>query len=140
MFDAAALAALLLSFGGSLAASAVRDWVKDHFGEGQQVPRDELERELQAFLDVNGVKAKAATVIDLWAGKGALKVTGSSLYAPDAITMGAGKGAEFSVGDGTTTETDRTKIEIGIGASIKGSDSAVKQTPDGDITFHVGKK
>ncbi len=140
MFDVAALATLLLSFGGSLAASAVHDWVKDHFGEGQRVSRDELERDLQAFLDLNGVKTEAATVINLWAKKGVLKVTGISFYAPDAITMGAGKGAKFSVGDGSTTETDRTKIDIGTGARIEGSDAAVKQNPDGSVTFHVGEE
>ena len=126
--------------GVGIASSAAYDWLKGRFGTGQHISRADLERDLQAFLDVQGAKVRAATVIDMWATRGFLNISGSDLYAPDEITIGAGKGAAFSFGDGSKSETDRTGIVAGRGARIAGSDAAVRQKPDGSISFHVGKK
>ena len=143
MIDSAALhgaAALVAELGIGIATSAAYDWLKTRFGSGQHVSREDLERELQALLDVQGAEVRAATVIDMWAAQGVLRIAGSNLYAPDQITMGAGKGAAFSFGDGSKSETDKTGIVAGTGARITGSNAAIRQNPDGSISFHVGKK
>ena len=143
MIDPAALhgaASVVTQLAGGIASSAAYDWLKTRFGSGQHVPREDLERELQGFLDVNGADVRAATVIDMWAAQGFLSIVGSKLYAPDSITMGAGPGASFSFGDGSKSETDKTGITAGAGARITGSNTAIRQNPDGSISFHVGKK
>jgi len=134
-----AIASGLGDLGLGVTSNAAYDFFKKRFAGQTQINKSELENALGDFLVVQGVKAKAATVITLLAEKGYLQVTGSTLYAPNELAFGAASAGKFVVGDGTTTKTDKTAIQAGQGAFIAGSGSAVVQNADGSISFHVGE-
>ena len=130
---------ILGSFGVNVAASAFWDFLKQSFSNKSQLDRATFERELTAFLQVHGANVKASTVIDMFAAQGLLSIKGSTLFAPNQITMGAGPESEFSFGYDSKSTTDRTEIETPGEAEIRGRNAAIVQNPDGSISFLVGQ-
>lgn len=62
--DLSQVTAILRDIGVSLTASAIYDFLKSKFQGDQQIERAVVERELDAYLKIHGVKAEAATVIN----------------------------------------------------------------------------
>jgi len=129
---------VLGSLGVNVASNAVYDFLKTSFSGKNTSSRAEFERELGSFLKVHGANVQASTVVDMFAAQGLLSVQGSTIYAPQQITMGAAPGAQFSFGNDSTSSTDRTKVETPGNARISGSNAAMRQNPDGSISFLVG--
>lgn len=134
-----AVATALAELGMGITSNAAYDYLKAQFKGRTEISTSELQSAIGNYLTVKNVNANAATAMELLAKRGIIQVIGSNLYAPLSLMMGAEKGATFSVGDGTTTRTDRTAIEMGVGAKIQGSNAEVRQNPDGSISFLVGK-
>jgi hypothetical protein len=116
-----------------ISSNAAYDYLKQRFQNRTEVTAPELQTAIGDYLVLNGVKADAATVMNLLAQKGILAVSNSQLYAPQSLTVGAAPGAVFSIGDSTTTRTDKTAIQAGAGAYVQGSNAAIVQNPDGSI-------
>lgn len=133
------VATIVSQLGLGVASNALYDYLNNRFASQTEVSATELQGALGDYLVLHNINADASTVMEVLAEKGVIQVTGSHLYAPLQLTIGAGPGATFSVGDGTTTRTDRTAIKAGPGAYMRGSNAAVVQEPDGSISFKVGK-
>jgi hypothetical protein len=131
------VASLLRDLGINIAASAMYDFFRTRFLSGGQ-NRQALETDLNSFLSLNGVHVSAATVIDAFAAKGLLEVRGTTLYAPQSITMGAAAGATFAFGFDSVSRTDSTAIHAQGDAVMHGTNAEVRQNPDGSVSFHVG--
>jgi hypothetical protein len=66
------------------------------------------------------------------------ELTGSLLFAPEAIRLASAAHTGFSFGDNSVSATRRTRIDAGAGAFIVGTGGAeVRQNPDGSISFHT---
>jgi hypothetical protein len=129
--------AVLEGLGLNVASSAIWDYVKARVAKGREPVL--LQRELDAFLKIQGVTARASTVIEAFARKGVLQVRDSVFYAPTSATIGAGAGATFSFGQNSVSRTDTTSVHAqGDTAAIEGKNAAVVQRPDGSIAFIVG--
>lgn len=107
---------------------------------GTAAPTKEgLEQELESVISAHGINVKASTIVDFLADKGVIKITNSTIYAPEQISYAAKGGSVFFGGTGKSS-TDSTIISTegeGSGISIKGN-GAVKQNSDGSISFHTG--
>ena len=122
----------------NITSDAMYDYLKSKFAGRTDITTSELQGALNDYLIMHGVKANASTIMTVLAERGVVSVTQSDLYAPSKLTIEAGPGANFIVGDQTTTRTDTTAIKAGSGAFMKGSNAAVVQNPDGSISFKVG--
>ncbi|MCI5045095.1 MAG: hypothetical protein MRY72_10390 [Aquisalinus sp.] len=122
----------------SVASSAAYDFLKTRFQGKQIITIGELESALSDFLVINGIDAKADTVMNLLADQGVLQVENSNLHANKSLKISAGPNGLFVVGNNTTTSTDKTAIKAGGGAFMKGQNAAVIQGEDGSVSFHVG--
>ena len=136
--DLSQVTAILRDIGVSLTASAIYDFLKSKFQGDQQIERAVVERELDAYLKIHGVKAEAATVIKAFADSGLLSIKDSHLFAPDAILIGAGEGAQFSFGQNSSSRTSTTAIHATGKALVEGVNSGMSQNADGSIGFMVG--
>ena len=85
--DLSPISAILRDIGVSLTARAIYDFLKSKFQGSEQIECAVVERELDAYLKVHGVKAEAATVITASADSGFLSIKDSHLFAPDAILI-----------------------------------------------------
>lgn len=132
------VAIIVGQLGIGVTSDAIYDYLKSKFAGRTEITTTELQVALNDYLIIHGVTADASTIMTVLAEKGVISVTQSQLYAPDQLIVGAGPGAAFSVGDQTTTRTDNTAIKAGSGAFMSGSNAAVRQNPDGSISFHVG--
>jgi hypothetical protein len=133
------IASALGDLGFGIASNAAYDFLKQRFAGRTEATVAELQEAIGEYLILNGVRANAATVMQLLASKGYLQVTGSQLHAADKLSFGAASGAKFTVGHNMRTSTDKTAIEAGHGAFITGSGAGVVQNADGSISFNVGK-
>jgi hypothetical protein len=136
--DLSPISAILRDIGVSLTASAIYDFLKSKFQGREQIECAVVERELDAYLKVHGVKAEAATVITAFADSGFLSIKDSHLFAPDAILIGAGEGARFSFGQNSSSSTSTTAIHATGNALVEGANSGMSQNADGSISFMVG--
>lgn len=87
-----------------------------------------------------GAVVEARTVIEMFASQGLLRIEHSILYAPESISIGADKNAEFIFGQDSVSETAKTKIEVRGNSEIRGTNAEIRQNDDGSISFLVGKK
>jgi hypothetical protein len=131
------LSSVAQNLGINMAASALWDGLKQTF-VSPTITRPEAEEKLGAYLRLHGVSVSASTVIDALAISGVLSIQGSTLYAPAAITMGAGPGARFQFGNNSSSITSSSRIDAGAGAQVTGSNASVRQNPDGSVVFSVG--
>lgn len=130
---------ILAGLGVNIASSVVYDFLKGKI-TATGANRTTVEAELQSYLRVHGINVAASAVIGAFASHGLLSIQGSTLYAPDQITMGAGSNARFVFGNNSTSRTDRSSIDAGQGAFIEGSNAAIVQNLDGSISFLVGEE
>lgn len=134
----AAVAQALPSIAAGITSNAAYDFLKSKFAGKQAIPEPEFKQAISDFLVLHGVKANAETVMTLLAERGVLQVTNANLHAKNALEFGASGNGRFVVGHNTKTSTDKTAIHAGQGAYITGQNAAVRQNPDGSISFHVG--
>lgn len=129
---------LLSSFGVNIASNIIYDLVKARLLRGPAREADIVEEIQTQFpkLTLQGVRAIAKTVIDLFARNGDIEVRGSTLQARDSVWMRSAPGTTFTFGDGSVSETQNSRIEAGSGAYIQGTGGAeIRQNPDGSISF-----
>src|SRR5713101_7565633 len=93
------VAGVLANLGMGITSNAAYDYLKDKFKGRTEVSASELQGAIGDYLIINKVNADAGTVMEILAKQGVIQVTGSNLYEPLSLTMGAAKGAAFSVGD-----------------------------------------
>ncbi|MCK9363477.1 MAG: hypothetical protein M0P74_07755 [Syntrophales bacterium] len=136
--DVSAFLAVLQNFGIGISASAFVEFLKAYFESRKTSSPQEFARHLDSFLKIQGVTVNASTVIDAFAERGLLTIQGSTLFAPDKITMGAGQNATFVFGNDSVSRTNNTAIHARGNAQVVGSNAAVVQNPDGSVSFLVG--
>ena len=135
--DVSALLEELQGLGISVSASAFVEFLKAYFESRKTSTPEEFEQNLDSFLKIQDISVSAATVINAFAAKGLLSIQGSTLFAPQQITMGAGYGATFVFGDNSVSSTNSTAIHAQGNAQIVGSNASVVQS-EGSINFMVG--
>jgi len=103
---------------------------------GLAADQHDLERELQAFLELHNINVKAATVIDIYAQKGDISIQGTRLFAPESISMQSAPDTQVVFGNNSVSETSNSSIVAGLGATIHASGGAsIRQDLDGSISF-----
>ncbi len=130
---------ILGNLGLGVATNAVYDFLKSRLLSFNPPTAEQLATELQNVIDLTGVKASAATVINALASHGIITIRQSQLHGPQGVIIGAVNGQAF-FGDNSVSSTDKTAIHangIGTGIKIQGT-GAVKQNADGSISFHTG--
>lgn len=130
---------VLGNLGLGLATNAVYDFLKSRMLSPNPPTVSQLAAELQNVIDMNGVQVNAATVINALASDGIITIRQSHLHGSEGVTFGAVNGKAF-FGDDSVSSTDKTAIHaqgMGSGIGIHGT-GAVKQNPDGSISFHTG--
>jgi hypothetical protein len=114
------LVSFLVSIGINVVSSAVYDKLRSFFSKKPNPTSEELTKEMQKHL-----------------ANGNLIISGSHVFAKDSICLESSMGTEFQIKDGSSTRTDQTSMEVGLGAFISGSGgAAIHQSKDG-ITFSV---
>ncbi len=64
-------------------------------------------------------------------------ISGSKIFAEESVMMASSVGSKFQVKDGSSSKTDHTSIEVGMGASVTGQNgAAIRQSKEG-ISFSV---
>ena len=132
-------ATVLGNLGLGLATNAVYDFLKSRMLSPNPPTVKQLAAELQNVIAMNGVQVTAATVIEALASNGIITIRQSHLHGSEGVTFGAVNGQAF-FGDNSVSSTDKTAIHAqGMGSGIKiDGTGAVKQNPDGSISFHTG--
>jgi hypothetical protein len=134
------LAAVLSNLALGVGANAIYDAIKNYITSSPECSREGLERALQDVIRVSGQTIRAATIVDVLAQSGAIVFKDSSIYAPDQISYVATNGSRVTFGGTGRSETKTTAItSTGRNArmDIEGN-GAVRQNPDGSISFHTG--
>jgi hypothetical protein len=128
---------LLLGLGVSLTSNVIYDFLKSSISQ-QKISKEELTNELEKFLNIENAKIIAEKIIDFTAENGDINISGTYIYAENSITMKSANGTKFSFGNGSSSETSKTRIDAGKGAKIEGKGGAqIRQNPDGSISFLV---
>lgn len=132
------LGGIVGDIGLGLATNAVYDVIKSSLGFNKGEDRKVIEAKIQNVIDMHGMQIEASTVIEMLARKGVVSITGSQLFAPKSIHMGAAGGSAY-FGDNSTSATAKSSIQaIGIGTGIKMSGNAsIRQNEDGSISFYT---
>lgn len=131
------LTEILIPFGVNIASNVIYDFFKGQFASSRAVDRTTLKTGLVAFLNVENADVVAETIIDFLAQNGDIGIRGSRIFAKKSIFYGSQVGTKFSL-EGSTSQTDKTRIIAGRDARIVGQGGAqVRQNEDGSITFHV---
>ncbi|MDA1348222.1 MAG: hypothetical protein O3A47_05055 [Chloroflexi bacterium] len=129
----------LQGFGISVSASAFFEFFRNYLRTRKSSDLKEFQDQFENFLSVEGVEVEAGSVIEMLAERGLLAIRNSQLYAPESITLAAGKDGEFRFGFDSESRTDTTAIKARGAAQIRGKNAAIVQNPDGSISFRVGK-
>lgn len=131
------LSHLLSNLGLNVASNAIYDFVRIAIQRSPESTRDSLQKELSAFLHVEGADTKAETIITFLAQRGDIVITGSRIYAKEKIEMSSAPGTKFVFGDNSSSSTAKSSIQVGHGAFIQGQGGAkIVQNSDG-ISFHT---
>ena len=134
------VASMLSQLGVSIASQAIYDFAKSRIRGAQQSASSLAEGLAQEFpsLTVDGADVVAHTVIDFFAERGFIQIRGSSIYARKSVWMRSAAGTKLTFGDGSTSSTDRTRIDAGKGAQIIATGGAeIRQNEDGSISFRT---
>ncbi len=132
------LQSILTDIGGGIISNAFYDTFKSILSKGT-TPKSEFESNIKDLLQLHNVKVEGTALITLLSKKGYLHIDGSSIISKSRITIGSLDNGQFLFGNNSTSETDKSKIEAGVGAFIKGTGkSNIKQDENGNITFSVG--
>lgn len=129
---------VLAEIGINVASDAVWRTLQEIFQE-KNPTRDELAQDLQSEvpeLSIKGAEAIADSAIDMLAEQGELEVTDSRLYAKESFTIASEPWTEFRV-SGSTTETEKSKIDVSEGTEIVGKGAKIEQDEDGNISFYT---
>lgn len=126
---------LLTSLGINLASSAIYDLIRTFAGEKKFFTED-FKKELVSLIKVENASVKADKIIDFLAQRGDINISGSYIFANESISFKSWQGTAFSFGNGSVSETKKSKISAGQGARIIGKGGAkVVQDGDGNINF-----
>lgn len=134
------VATLLATQSLSLASQAIYDLVKARLNSGKQTI-DQLSEALEdkfPGLKVIGATVVAQTAIDFFAERGDIEIRESDIHAKNSVWMRSAVGTKLTFGDGSSSATDRTRIDAGRGARIEMTGGAsIEQDEDGNIKFRV---
>lgn len=71
-------------------------------------------------------------IIEFLAKNGDITICGSNIFARESICFQSSKGNSFQIKKGSSTKTDQTLVEVGIGGLFEGSNGAfMKQSKNG---------
>lgn len=89
-------------------------------------------------LKVNEADIKAENIIQFLAKEGKIAITRSNIHSGNAINMQSAKGTSLLFGEGSTSSTPKTRIQVGNGAYIQANGGAgVRQNEDGSIEIYT---
>lgn len=127
----------LTSVGIHVASSAIYDGMKKIFSTSNPT-REELKQAISASLNIVNADIHAEQIINILAENGSITITGTHIFANKSIDMFSSKNTELSLGNNSTSETDKTKIEIkGNGRMVARGGAGWRQNDDGSISFYV---
>ena len=131
------LESFLVSLGVNITSSAIYDILKSFLLKEPNPTLDRFNKEIQKHLAIENAKIFSEKIIEFLAKNGDIIISGSNIFAKESICLKSSMGTEFQIKNGSSTRTDQTSMEIGMGAFIKGSGGAtIQQSRDG-ITFSV---
>ena len=129
---------LLLSLGVNLTSSVVYDVVKEYFQQVKNPTAEGLAVELARHLNIDGATIKAENIISFLAKNGDISISDSYIFASKSIIMESSLGTQFTFGNNSVSQTEKSSIEAGHGTQITGSGSArIEQDEDSNINFSV---
>ncbi len=138
MIETLTLAVVLKTLGLDVAGHALYDTIKHYLTSTPAPTQAGLEEVLKNSLLLQGTNVQASTVVDVLARNGIISIKGSHIYGPNGVSLASSNGI-FSLGDGSTSRTDKTAITTPVGGGIVGTGtSSVVQHEDGSIRFNVG--
>jgi hypothetical protein len=127
---------IITNVGGGVITNAIYDAAKYLILNSKT--KEELIQKLDNTLHLFGVNASAESIVSIIASKGFILIEGSHIKSNTSITMGSSSTGELTFGNNSTSETDKTKIEAGIGTFIKMYGNAkIEQGKDGSIKFYT---
>lgn len=125
---------IITNVGGGVISNAVYDAAKYLILNSKT--KEELIQKLDNTLHLYGVNASAESIVSIIASKGFILIEGSHIKSNTSITMGSSSTGELTFGNNSISETDKTKIEAGIGTFINMYGNAkIEQGVDGSIKF-----
>jgi hypothetical protein len=132
--------AALAQLGISIAAQTIYDVGKkvlSRGGSSKENLASELASEIPS-LSIENAKVIADTLVDVFAEHGDITIRGTEIHAKDSVWMRSAPGTQFSFGHGSTSSTERTRIETRGNSEIRGTGGAeIRQNDDGSISFHT---
>jgi hypothetical protein len=127
---------IITNVGGGVITNAIYDAAKYLIFISKT--KEELIQKLDNTLHLYGVNASAESIVSIIASKGFILIEGSHIKSNTSITMGSSSTGELTFGNNSTSETDKTKIEAGIGTFIKMYGNAkIEQGKDDSIKFYT---
>ncbi len=129
---------LLLSLGINIWASAIYDVVKKYFEENSSPSIAGLKEEISSSLEIDWADIKAENIIELLAQNWNIQISGSSIFAPNSISMWSTTWNQFTFWNNSISRTNHSSIEAWYGATIIWSwNTRIEQSSDWSIKFYV---
>lgn len=129
---------LLLELGLNVTSNAIYDFLKETFRKNPNVKKDELRDNLASYMQVTNAVIIAEKIITFLAKKGDILIDGSNIKAGSSVEMFSAPNTELKFGNGSISQTDKTKIEAGKESFIVARGGAgIKQDENGNISFMV---
>ncbi|MDP3742288.1 MAG: hypothetical protein Q8R15_03170 [Candidatus Micrarchaeota archaeon] len=129
---------LLLDLGVNVAGNFVYDTVRNYIAASTAPTRQELQSHIARQLNVIDAEIVADRIVDFLAQNGDILIQGTRIYAKDSITYQSSTGAKFELRDNVVSQTSKSSIIVGNGASVTGRGGAkIIQRDDGSIVFGV---
>lgn len=126
----------LEQLGINVAGSLIYDLVKKYLAKNERHTLKGLERELIPYLKIENADIKAENIINFLAEKGDIDISGTDIYASRSIVMASDRDTKLVFGNGSSSVTDKSRIEAGNGAQMVMQGRAkMEQDEDGNITF-----
>jgi len=130
------LSNLLVSIGVNLTSDIIYDFVTNLFNKKESIDIAELKEGLTRFINIQGADIYAEKIINFFAEKGDIKISGTKVFAKNEIFLGSKANTKFSIGNNSESSTDKTRITTQGNARITGQGGAgIRQNPDGSIEF-----
>lgn len=131
---------LLAGFGVSVVSQVIYDLAKARIGSGRPT-RASIARAISdevPGLSLTNAEVVADATVDFLAKNGHIRITGTYIYGADSVWMRSAPGTELVFDEGSTSETRRSRISAGRGASMKATGGTeVEQDEEGNIIFRT---
>ena len=134
------ITALLAQIGVSIGAQAIYDLAKSRIRSGDSTKAKLVQAFLEKYpqLEIHGAEVVADKVIGIFAKKGHVIISGTTISASKSIWMKSAPGTKFVFGEGSVSRTKKSEIRVGKRAFMEGQGGAVvEQDEEGNIIFKV---